>query len=191
MSNGKLPAPNPADELTARQKAFVAYYVEGGGTNGAEAARQAGYAPKFAKQKAYELLRLPRIQAALDSEIKDAWKASAVFAQTQLRRLAEDGSTDAVRLQATLALLDRAGYLVNKHHVHTHEHNLAGLTTDQLRDRAAALIASLSTSERKQLTERGVALPIIDVEAVEVSEAASDEDIDFASITIDPGELEK
>ena len=52
--------------MRERQRRFAACYAELG--NGAEAARQAGYSRKSAKQMAHKLLQLDHIQEAVERE---------------------------------------------------------------------------------------------------------------------------
>ena len=50
--------------MRARQRKFAVNYAELG--NGAEAARQAGYSPRCAKQTAHKLLALDHVQRAIE-----------------------------------------------------------------------------------------------------------------------------
>jgi len=52
--------------MRARQQKFAVNYAELG--NGAEAARQAGYSPRCAKQTAHKLLALDHVQRAIEQE---------------------------------------------------------------------------------------------------------------------------
>ena len=52
--------------MQARQRKFAVNYAELG--NGAEAARQAGYSPRCAKQTAHKLLALDHVQRAIEQE---------------------------------------------------------------------------------------------------------------------------
>lgn len=58
--------------LTPRQQRFVEEYVVCG--CGAEAARRAGYSERTAYQIAYENLRKPEIEAAIESVLKNLSK---------------------------------------------------------------------------------------------------------------------
>src|SRR5687767_976523 len=49
--------------LSGKKRAFAEYWLIGGGRNGSEAARLAGYSPHTAGQQAYRLLRDPDVQA--------------------------------------------------------------------------------------------------------------------------------
>ena len=58
-----MTAPKSDGRLSTKEAAFVACILTG--LDGAEAARQAGYAPKAAKEMAYELRQRPRVAAAI------------------------------------------------------------------------------------------------------------------------------
>jgi phage terminase small subunit len=98
--------------LTGLQSAFTVKYVENGG-NGTKAAIEAGYGPKGAHVRASELLRLPHIQAEITKLCRVMLAVSAPKAIKVLGELAVSASSDSVKLQASISLLDRAGY---RHH---------------------------------------------------------------------------
>jgi len=56
-------------KLNERQKAFVDCYIQTGG-NLSESARRAGYSPKNAGATGIELLKNPKIQAAIDARLQ-------------------------------------------------------------------------------------------------------------------------
>lgn len=65
------------DQMTPRQQKFVAAYLAG--KSGTQAAIDAGYAPKAARTRAYDLLHHnPHVKAALE-EAREALKTQANF----------------------------------------------------------------------------------------------------------------
>ena len=101
-----------AGTLTELQSAFTVRYVENGG-NGTKAAIEAGYGPKGAHVRASELLRLPHIQAEICRLCREMLAVSAPMAIKVLGELAVGSTSDSVKLQACISLLDRAGF---RHH---------------------------------------------------------------------------
>ncbi len=99
--------------LTERQSAFVIAYAEGGGGPGAAAtaAQAAGYAPSSraaARVRGHELLRNPKVLAALRDELTRRLNAAATLGVQVLVDLAADKNTPAsTRLAAAKDLIDR------------------------------------------------------------------------------------
>lgn len=56
-------------KLNERQKAFVDFYIQTSG-NLSESARRAGYSTKNSGVQGFELLKNPKIQAAIDARLK-------------------------------------------------------------------------------------------------------------------------
>jgi phage terminase small subunit len=114
MSDPAIPAEIETvtlDDLTDRQRAFVRALVESGGGPGAavEAARTVGYAPTSAaaaRVRAHELLRNPKVLAALRDEIMRKLNAAAALGVNVLIELAQSGPPQ-VRLSAAKELVDR------------------------------------------------------------------------------------
>ena len=77
-----------AKNLTDRQAAFVRHYVGTARFNGAEAARAAGYAPKYADRQAYQLLENPRVRAAIEEALagERATEAETLYRTTARAR---------------------------------------------------------------------------------------------------------
>ena len=98
-----------AGTLTELQSAFTVRYVENGG-NGTKAALEAGYGSKGAHVRASELLKLPHIQAEIYRLCREMLAISAPMAIKVLGDLAVSADSESVRLQASISLLDRAGY---------------------------------------------------------------------------------
>lgn len=61
---------NPNKRITAQQKLFIEYYIEGGDFNATRAAIKAKYSEKTARTTASRLLTLPYIQDYLSKRIK-------------------------------------------------------------------------------------------------------------------------
>lgn len=95
--------------LTDCQELFVSAYVSNGG-NGTKAAIAAGYAEAGAHTRAYELLRMPKIQARMDTLTRAYMSECAPAAVKALMTLAVGASSETVRQAAASSLLDRTGY---------------------------------------------------------------------------------
>ena len=99
------------DELSEREKRFCELYA--GGKSGAEAATQAGYAPKSAKVQASRLLTKANVQQhlrLLSSQIEKAAIASAEEAlETVTGILRDKMSKDSDRLKAATMILKASG----------------------------------------------------------------------------------
>ena len=100
------------DSLTNKQAQFVMHYLE---TNNATlSAKRAGYSKKTAHSIGHENLRKPEIAELISEKRDELWatfKAHAVEAQNRLIVIARDENAPyRVRLDACIAILDRAGY---------------------------------------------------------------------------------
>lgn len=184
LPHSTSPTGAPSD-LTDRQSAFVKSYLDFGGRDGVgkAAAIAAGYSEKGAAQKAYSLLRMPKILHAIRSELEARFRSDTVLARDVLRAMAERGHPDSVKVAAAKELLDRGGMAITKQVDHQHTHTLANVSTKDLQARAAALLAGLSTEERKML---GIGADVVDAEFTEITDTTDDE-IDFATVVIEPG----
>lgn len=98
-------------DLTPFQRKFVLAYCANGG-NGAQAALAAGYAEGSARQRASELVTNPRILAAIREETERRLRSGVALGAKVLLDLAENAESEAVRLKAAEALLDRGGLLL-------------------------------------------------------------------------------
>lgn len=99
------------DELSEREKRFCELYA--GGKSGAEAAREAGYAPKSAKVQSSRLLTKDNVKEhlrLLSSKIEKASIASATEAlETVTGILRDKMSKDSDRLKAATMILKASG----------------------------------------------------------------------------------
>lgn len=96
-------------ELTDQQSKFVVCYVANGG-NGAEAAREAGYAENSSRQAAYKLLRIRHVQDAINKEMRREITSMTALGLGKLKAVLNHPDTKAtVILDATIKLADRAG----------------------------------------------------------------------------------
>ena len=74
-------------ELTEMQRRFCEYLIMNEGrTTHQDAALAAGYSPKRAKQEAYELLQMPKIQRYLQSRANEVNRGFAVTKSNYVRR---------------------------------------------------------------------------------------------------------
>lgn len=98
------------DELSEREKRFCELYA--GGKSGAEAAREAGYAPKSAKVQSSRLLTKDNVQEhlrLLSSKIEKASIASATEALETITDILRDNtSKDSDRIKAATMILRAA-----------------------------------------------------------------------------------
>jgi phage terminase small subunit len=99
--------PETAAKLTDKQLAFVRNLVGNGG-NRTQAALDAGYSPKCAREQAYDLMRIPHVMQAVLEHTMAEFISNAPAATTTLTKLLE-GKSEYVRLEAAKDLLDRAG----------------------------------------------------------------------------------
>ncbi|MCA9245015.1 MAG: terminase small subunit [Phycisphaerales bacterium] len=81
----KKPAPF---QWSARRRAFVDEYCVD--KNAAEAARRAGFAPKWADREASRLLQMPEIKEAVDAKLARLSKKTEITAEWVLKRLVEN-----------------------------------------------------------------------------------------------------
>ncbi len=79
------PAAAPDKKLRPRHEAFCQYFVLYG--SAANAAREAGYAPAFAKNQGYRLQRHPRIRARIADIRRELARDYALDAQVLLGKL--------------------------------------------------------------------------------------------------------
>ena len=109
----------PHRKLTPKRQAFVAKLVGPPAVSGAEAARQAGYAPGSARQRAHELVTNSDVQSAVERmRARVAARAELSAAQVladidEIGALAQDGGDLAVALRAR-ELLGKAIGLYDK-----------------------------------------------------------------------------
>jgi phage terminase small subunit len=90
-------------ELTAREGRFVLEYLKTG--NGTEAARLAGYSERTARVQAGQLLKRPRVQAALQALRQDRTERLQLDADWIVQRLAQIVE----RCLQSVAVVDRDG----------------------------------------------------------------------------------
>jgi phage terminase small subunit len=113
------------DQLSPKEKRFAQTYVATGGRNAAQAAIAAGYSDAgggaSARTLAYRLLHRPRVLQAIREETERNLRGGVALGSNVLVELAQKATSESVRLQAALALLDRGGMqLANRtehHHV--------------------------------------------------------------------------
>src|SRR5690349_16964511 len=94
------------------QQMFVSTYVSNGG-NASKAARTAGYSEKVARITAYNLLRNPRMLAAvrLEQARVIGGKLSSLALGTLEEIMLDRKTSPAVRVDAAKTVLDRAGFV--------------------------------------------------------------------------------
>ena len=99
--------------LTEGQRAFVIAHLLDGGRNNTQAAIMAGYGgtPESARTRAFELMRTPKILAAIREEADRRLRSGAALAASALLEMAAD-PMHKDRYKASVELLNRAGMVV-------------------------------------------------------------------------------
>jgi hypothetical protein len=96
--------------LTDLQAAFVANYVETGDAH--QSALLAGYSSSVARTAGTDILRLPHVAQAVALAVQRRLAASAPMALAVIEELSSNADiSPKVRLDASKALLDRAGFV--------------------------------------------------------------------------------
>jgi len=110
--------------LTPKREAFVREYVAAGGSNATQAAIRAGFSPTCAQVKSYQLLRDPAVLDAIQQLVTKRMRAGTAIGMSVLEHLANNATSESVRLQAAQALLDRGGMkpIQQTEHRHIVEH---------------------------------------------------------------------
>lgn len=97
-------------DLTHKQRLFVAYYLGKANGNGAEAARMAGYAKKWADRQAFQLLENSRVKAAIEAKmdsvampVDEVLARYSEIASADIGRFVEDDGTGKLKLNITRA----------------------------------------------------------------------------------------
>jgi len=104
-------------DLSEQQQAFVDAYVALGGL-ATNAALEAGYAKTSARQQAHRLLKLPKVQHAIELALRNQLASHAPLAMQVLGELMTSSRSDKVRLDAALGVLDRTGFSTVQKHMH-------------------------------------------------------------------------
>lgn len=107
---------NKKPKLSAKQKAFVMFYLET--FNASDAARRAGYSENCAKEQGYKQLTKDHIKEAINRELNDVHSQqkrilirAADSAITALVNIVQDSkSADTAKVSAANSILDRAGH---------------------------------------------------------------------------------
>jgi len=131
---------------TPKQEAFIEAYCLTG--NAKKSAVMAGYPEKSAKQKGHELKKqfADEIKSQIERNVLDA----APIALSAMRRLAEDATSESVRLAANKDLLDRAG-LKPTERVEQKIAHVEQASTDELKRELDALVG---TDDIDEIPER-------------------------------------
>jgi hypothetical protein len=159
-------------KLTPRQRRFVELYVRTG--NATQAARDAGYTKTTAEDTSWAILRRPHVLEAVRVETQAGLDAGVAVGKRVLLDLADNAQSEAVRLQAGLALLDRGGLRLKHLSEHVHTHNVVDQRSDaELRERIVVLSRELGVPVGLLIEHERPALPPsqpIDIEDAELIE---------------------
>lgn len=102
--------------LTQKQEQFIESYVKN--ANATQAAIEAGYSEKTARQQGYQMLK--QFQAEIDQKVKEELNALQGLAVNHLKKLLE-AESEAVQMAATKDILDRTGHKPTEKQEITHE----------------------------------------------------------------------
>lgn len=148
------------EKLTARERKFVENRLSG--MKRGDAAVAAGYAVAGAGVRASELVKKPKVMAALLEGSKRKLSDGAVSAVDTLTELMDYAASESVRLEAARTLLAHGGLAAIKQHEHKHviqdDRPLA-----ELKAHAQMLYARLGLDRNSPLP------PIVDVDAEPVA----------------------
>ena len=142
-------------ELTEMQRRFCEYLIMNEGrTTHQDAALAAGYSPKRAKQEAYELLQMPKIQKYLQSRANEVNRGFAVTKSNYVRRqqvlsqaLVDQGKID--KAAAFEQLIGKATGQFVETHIHG---NLSDLSREEKLEEIKIL--KVLREERVKLLEK-------------------------------------
>ena len=142
-------------ELTEMQRRFCEYLIMNEGrTTHQDAALAAGYSPKRAKQEAYELLQMPKIQKYLQSRANEVNRGFAVTKSNYVRRqqvlshaLVDQGKID--KAAAFEQLIGKATGQFVETHIHG---NLSDLSREEKLEEIKRL--KVLREERVKLLEK-------------------------------------
>ena len=142
-------------ELTEMQRRFCEYLIMNEGrTTHQDAALAAGYSPKRAKQEAYELLQMPKIQKYLQSRANEVNRGFAVTKNNYVRRqqVLSQALVDAGKIDKAAAFEQLIGKATGQF-VETHIHgNLSDLSREEKLEEIKRL--KKLKEERLQLIEK-------------------------------------
>jgi phage terminase small subunit len=141
----RYPVAATIQELNAQQRAFVESFIEHGDAR--RAATDAGYKGTSIRIADQQLLSTPRIAFAIAVAARSRLARAVPMALNTLTYLAEKAVSEKVRLDASKAILDRAGLVPPappKEDPNMTEKPLHEMSTEELRALAAKLEGEIS-----------------------------------------------
>jgi phage terminase small subunit len=103
----QYPVATTIQELNTQQRAFVESFIEHGDAR--RAAKDAGYKETVIRTADLQMLGAPRVAFAITMAARSRLARAAPMALNTLEYLAEKAVSEKVRLDASKAILDRAG----------------------------------------------------------------------------------
>jgi len=103
----QYPVATTIQELNAQQRAFVESFIEHGDAR--RAAKEAGYKETVVRTADLQMLGAPRIAFAIAMAARGRLARAVPMALNTLEYLAQNAQSEKVKLDASKAILDRAG----------------------------------------------------------------------------------
>lgn len=133
----------PYEDLPKKQRAFIDQYVLSG--DAFQAYLAAGYTEgKSARAKAAQMKSRLRTQIAQRARETSESVDMAILGMKVVRELAESAESEAVKLKAGMALMERGLPERPQEIHHTHDHTLRDLTEEEIDRRIARLRGDLA-----------------------------------------------
>src|SRR5215470_16344145 len=141
----QYPVATRIQELNAQQRAFVESFIEHGDAR--RAAKEAGYKETVVRTADLQMLGAPRIAFAIAMAARGRLARAVPMALNTLEYLAQNAQSEKVKLDASKAILDRAGLVPPappKEDKNVTEKSLNELTLEELRALADKLESELA-----------------------------------------------
>jgi phage terminase small subunit len=141
----QYPVATTIQELSAQQRIFVESFIEHGDAR--RAAKEAGYKETAMRTADLQMLGAPRVAFAITMAARSRLARAVPMALNTLEYLAQNAQSEKVKLDASKAILDRAGLVPPappKEDPNMVEKPLHEMSTEELRALAAKLEGEIS-----------------------------------------------